>query len=157
MNDFELRRRLRAWRIDEVPARDLWSRVASRVAADPGPAPRARPPLRRRAWPEAAAAGIALALGLGIARLEPPPSPLAQADARALIERSFAAAVAEAGAWIPPAEDGTVRQAQATIDGAQTELVAALAAEPDSQALLTLLQRTHEQRLRLLRLAARAG
>jgi hypothetical protein len=153
MSEFELRRKLHSWRVDIEPEGDLWPGVAARIGA-----PRAALDGRRWAWPEGLAAGIVVALGISLFGLRPAvdgqPVPIAAAE---LIERSYAGALAEAGAWAPARGSGPVRRAQAELDGAQAGLEAALAARPDSPALLALLQRTHEQRLRVARLSARTG
>jgi hypothetical protein len=154
MSEFELRRQLQSWRTEVEPERDLWPVVAARIGA-------ARPVAASRgrwAWPEGLAAGIVVALGVGLFGLRPAATDtMRPIGAATLIERSYAGALAEAGAWAPARGSGPMRRAQAELDGAQAGLEAALAADPDSPALLALLQRTHEQRLRVARLSARTG
>jgi hypothetical protein len=154
MSDFELRRQLQSWRTEMEPERDLWPAVAARIDGTRPIAARSH----RWAWPEGLAAGIVVALGVGLFGLHPVATETTRPLGTAvLIERSYAGALAEAGAWAPTRGSGPVRRAQVELDGAQAGLEAALAAHPDSPALLALLQRTHEQRLRVARLSARTG
>lgn len=154
MSEFELRRQLQSMRTGIEPERDLWPEVAARIGA-------ARPVAvvrRRWAWPEGLAAGIVVAIGAGLFGLHPASNEgVRPIGAAALIERSYAGALAEAGAWAPARGSAPMRRVQAELDGAQAGLEAALAEHPDSPALLALLQRTHEQRLRVARLSARTG
>lgn len=165
MSEFELRQRLRALRLDQEPARDLWPAIAARLG-DPAavPAPTVAVPPRRRlaAWPEALAAMLVVALGAGAMLLGEAPAPADPAPALAVatpwtlreaqgIDLSYQAALDTAGPRVPQQRPQDLLAAETELDAAQVSIERALRENPGSTHLLKLLQQTHEQRLRLYR------
>lgn len=167
MSEFELRQRLRALRVDQEPARDLWPAIAARLgepAAASASAPVAAVPPRRRnaAWPEALAAMLVVALGAGALLLREAPAPadpepaLATATPWTLreaqgIDLSYQAALDTAGPRVAARRPQELAAAETELDAAQVSIERALRENPGSTHLLRLLQQTHEQRLRLYR------
>ena len=169
MSEFELRQRLRALRVEQEPARDLWPAIAARLDATPAGAElrparlrdtRGTPRRRLAAWPEALAAALVLALGAGALLLREAQAPAAPALAtdtpwtlrEALaIERTFRTALGAPDARALEGRPQELVAAETELDAAQRSIERALQQNPDSTHLLKLLQQTHEQRLRLYR------
>jgi hypothetical protein len=154
MNDLDLHRALRRMDGPLVPRTDLWPGIASRIGATTA----ARP--RRRWIPLAAAAGLLLALGAMplLLRQQQPPlqgtattvAPADEALAR-MTPRTARQLAEEHGI------DPRLAGAGVVLDTAHAELAQALEQRPDAVFLVSLLNRTNAQRLKLDRLGARAG
>lgn len=160
MNDFEIQRRLRGINTERAPQSDLWSGIAARIAEADATAA-AAPPRRRHRLPLAAAAAVLLAVSAGVLlqhRHEPAPSPVASGASpldryeSARISPREAVEVAQARG-----SDPRVLGANAVLDSAQDELAQALEQRPDAVFLVSLLNRTHAQRMKLERFGASAG
>jgi hypothetical protein len=124
-NEFQWYRQMRELGGAVEPARDLWPAIVARIARPAATTPRGWRSWRRRAF----ALGLLIAVGAGFAIycLNRPMSMPA--------DPKFAAATRE-------------------LDQAGTELQAALRAHPHAVFLVGMLNRTHAQRMRLLRQAA---
>jgi hypothetical protein len=169
MSEFELRQRLRALRVDQEPARDLWPAIAARLGAphvgaevpkDDSESARMAPRRRQAAWPEALAAVLVVALGAGALllreTLQPSTDPQAMATPWTLreaqaIDLSYQAALGPTDARALEGRSRELVAAETELDAAQRSIKRALHENPDSTHLLKLLQQTHEQRLRLYR------
>jgi hypothetical protein len=113
------------------PARDLWPDIALRLAA--------AAPARRRRWPLlAAAAALLVACGAGVLGWHLQHA-AAQHDDTALT----------AFDWAQPANPKLAAAAE-TLDNASADLQSALEQHPDAVFLVGLLNRTNNQRMRLL-------
>jgi len=166
MDDFSLRRDLRALRVDSVPAGDLWSGIEARIRATPV----RRSPLNSRiAWLGGMAAAVMVALWL--ARV--PDRPTVPNDATPAV----AMGAPPAAAAIDPAEtvlaaytqilaaeqaQGAQWQRQLTLPGGPdriaaareldvslANMAAALRVDPHSQLLRRLMHHTLQQRAAL--------
>lgn len=159
MNDFEIQRRLRDMNAAREPGSDLWPGIASRIAE----AEAAARPLRRwrQRLPLAAAAAMLLAVTAGLlleSRHEPASPPVA--DAGAPVDRSESTRVSPSeavGVARARGSDPRVLGASLVLDSAQDELAQALEQRPDAVFLVSLLNRTHVQRMKLERFGASAG
>jgi hypothetical protein len=159
MNDFEIQRRLRAMNAERTPRTDLWSGIAARIGeAEAGATTVAH---RGHRLPLAAAAAVLLAVAAGVMlqdRREPAPSSTAATTspvdrhAPARISPSEAVDIARARG-----SDPRVLGASLVLDSAQDELAQALEQQPDAVFLVSLLNRTHAQRMKLERFGASAG
>jgi hypothetical protein len=156
----DLQRGARALPRVEMPTRDLWSGIESRLVPRP-PAPAARRFDRLRPWALLAAALALVLLGASLAQLRQrgtPPHGFAEAQARYL---SASAALAEALAAdpraLPEATRAVVERNLTILDQAIRESETALAADPGNPDLEQLLTARYEQRLALLRHATDAG
>ena len=135
------------------PARDLWPAVEARIAA---------PRRRRRTALLAAAAIVLMALSSAATALllhragadavvaTAPPPPAAFEAAYVARAGTLARLVAQDRALLAPATVATLERNLAVIDKAIEESRAALAADPGSRELETLLRTTHEQKVELL-------
>lgn len=153
MTDFELQRRLRDLCVPVEPQRDLFPAIAARIAVQS----LAVTPARRRApWAYAAAAAIFIAvitgIGLGsVDRLQPTDtSSMALHPAKLPGMTGAALAVAPGG-------DPRLAGAAIVLDGAQSQLEQAMAERPDAVFLVSLMNRTQAQRMKLERLGHDAG
>lgn len=147
-NEFRWRQQMRKLNAAVEPARDLWPDIAARIAAPAAAAPRR--PRRRSVLVIAASLIVAVGTGLTAHRLSRTLSAPAPADFRA------GAAALTALDWARPADPGLDAAAQ-DLDKASAELQAALEARPDAVFLVGMLNRTHAQRLRLLRQGGVSG
>ena len=160
MNDFEIQRRLQGLKADRAPRTDLWQDIAARIA-EPDAGTRATPARRRHALPLAAAAALLLAVAAGVV-LEDRPRTMsvpATADASPL-DRRMVQRVSPSDAIDiarTRGSDPRVLGASLVLDSAQDELAQALEQRPDAVFLVSLLNRTHAQRMKLERFGARAG
>lgn len=163
-SEARLRWQLRGLRRDVPPQRDLWPRIAERIAATPVAATRMATPRRGigRGWaPLALAASLLLAIGLAW-QLRPLPGPAAadtvsNAPGGRLVKREAEAMTREYGAALrelhattpgtirPPSEVAALR----TLDRSAEEIRAALSRDPDARFLLQRLHSTYAQRLAL--------
>ena len=157
--DASLRLQLRGLRHDQEPTRDLWPRIATRLAEPALASPRHRGVSRFAPW--ALAASLVLSLGLVWKMQLPPtesdpaiaasniPSMHREADA---MTREYQAALRELQAStpnqgaVPPAQPGL----QALDQGAR-QIRTAIAQDPDARFLLDCLRRTYSLRLQLTR------
>ncbi|MGH8123687.1 MAG: hypothetical protein ACREPT_13050 [Rudaea sp.] len=155
MSEFEWRDRMRKLNTPEPPARELWPQISARIAQQPRVAPRRD---RRRAF-AAIAATVALASGAGLLAYR--------------IDRSAAPAVSVPVAATPPTitseppprtaldwavpSDPKLAAVAETLDKASADLQAALEARPDAVFLVSMINRTNAQRMRLLRQSAISG
>lgn len=151
MNETDLRWRLRQLPRDIEPARDLWPEIAASAKRAP-----AKPRWR---WMHSLAMAASVALAFGLAwRITPPPSaPMttaAQPDEEArILEREasamtheYQAALLELhGAPVPDSIEPSLR----VLDDGARQIRAAIAANPDSPALLQQLRKTYSRRLAL--------
>ncbi len=160
MNDFELRRGLRALADGRDPQRDLWPAIASGIETAPS-----RPTRPRWPWPLALAASLAVATVAGLLWRDTtlpyddtPPDDSAQLAARSAgqqlprealaLEIEYRAALASLPSGDAPVE---LRPALQALDDSAIELRDALRQQPDAVYLLEQLHRTWAQRLRLSR------
>ena len=149
MNDFEIQRDLRQMNAPHAPQSDLWPAIATRIAAGGQTA-------HRRWLPLAAAAGLLLAVaGTLMFGVHESTAPLAttQTDVGTtqklrLSPRDFARA---------PGGDPRLVGASVVLDAAHAELEQALDQRPDAVFLVSLLNRTNAQRMKLEHFGARAG
>lgn len=159
MNDFEMQRRLRGMNTARAPRSDLWPAIATRIAIR-GTEVEAMP-RRRFHLPLAAAAALLLAVTAGVLlqdRHAPPAMPVADATPAADARESLRISPREA-ADIARARgsDPRVLGAAVVLDSAQDQLAQALEQRPDAVFLVSLLNRTHAQRMKLERFGASAG
>jgi hypothetical protein len=165
MNEFELRRQLRALATERAPARDLWPAIAAGLP--PRDAAPAASSWRRRHWAgwvmAASLAGMMVLLwplqlapptpepGVHTVRSEAPTPLLWQAMALRL---EYSIAIAQlADTPLPPELRPAVRE----LKESEQALREALRANPESTFLLGQLRRTYEQQLRLSQLGAALG
>lgn len=159
MNDFEIQRDLRGMKTPRMPSHDLWPAIAARIEA--GPEVAMAPLATRRRWiPLAAAAGTLLAIVGGlltftlhqrddvsssaIADATPPRvERISPRDAREQAQRT--------------GEDPRLAGANIVLDAAHSELQQALEQHPDAVFLVSLLNRTNAQRMKLEQFGAKAG
>lgn len=147
-NEFQWRNQMRKLNEAVEPARDLWPDIAASIAQPVAAAPR-RPWLR-----PALALAASLVAGVGAvftaSQLQRgdsgPPAAHAAADGAALTALD----------WAKPADPKLAAAAQ-DLDKASADLQAALEARPDAVFLVSMLNRTNAQRMRLVRQAAISG
>ena len=154
MNDFEIQRGLRGMNAPRPPGQDLWPAIAARIRSDS----ETTAPVARRRWiPLAAAAGTLLAIVGGIAMnsLREREAPSAYADALPRIERISPSDAREQAART--GEDPRLAGPNLVLDAAHSELQQALDAHPDAVFLVSLLNRTNAQRMKLEQFGAKAG
>lgn len=139
-----LRFQLRALRRDEVPARDLWPELATRLPARVGTSSRRRSPWR------AVAASLLFATGaVGVwhaaPSVQPAQAPLALQEAERM-GREYRVALRQ----LPDAgASPTLAPAIGELDRSAADIRRALAHDPDSRLLLDQLRRTYSRRLEL--------
>jgi hypothetical protein len=154
MTDFETQRRLRAMNAPRMPSHDLWPAIAARIEA----APEAAAPVQRRRWiPLAAAAGTVLAIagGLLMYTLREHETPSMYADALPRVERISPSDAREQA--LRTGEDPRLAGPNLVLDAAHSELQQALEQHPDAVFLVSLLNRTNAQRMKLEQFGANAG
>ncbi|MGH8040881.1 MAG: hypothetical protein ACREPN_02430 [Rudaea sp.] len=131
---------------DVEPAHDLWPPIAARIA-----------PRFARRWRAglglAAALAAAVAAGAFVWRAQPTPAPSAVVVAAAPTPLPAASAPL---AWAMPA-DPALAAAAHDLDEATVKLQQAMESDPRAVFLVGLLNRTNDQRMRLLRQSAFAG
>lgn len=153
-NEFQWRNQMRKLNEAVEPARDLWPAIEARLAEPMAAAP-ARRQWRRPVFAIAASLIVAAGAGVTAYRLQHP------ADAPANGAASKPVAVNEPAAptaldWAVPADPQLAAAAQ-DLDRASAELQAALEARPDAVFLVSMLNRTNAQRMRLMRQSAISG
>ena len=154
MTDFELQRRLRDLRVPVAPERDLFPAIAARIEGRQLVTTRNR---RRSPWLYAAAASILVsvitAVGIGQMATQRADTHLAQRSVDpATLPGMNAAAVAAA-----PGGDPRLAAAAMVLDDARTQLEQAIAERPDAVFLVSLMNRTNAQHMKLERLGSNAG
>jgi hypothetical protein len=154
MNGFEIQRGLRGMNTPRAPGHDLWPAIAARIQSDSA----TTAPVARRRWiPLAAAAGTLLAIVGGIAMhgLREREAPSAYADALPRIERISPSDAREQATRT--GEDPRLAGPNLVLDAAHSELQQALEQHPDAVFLVSLLNRTNAQRMKLEQFGAKAG
>jgi len=156
MTEFEIQRGLRNMKAPRMPSHDLWPAIAARIEA--APATMARTP-RHRWIPLAAAAGTVLAIAGGIVMFtlrdrETLSSAIADATSPRVERISPRDAREQASRT---GEDPRLAGANIVIDAAHAELQQALEQHPDAVFLVSLLNRTNAQRMKLEQFGAKAG
>lgn len=157
MTEFEIQRRLREMNAPHLPSADLWPAIAQRIAAGEDSSRVAR---RRRARvPLAAAAALLLAvvggtllLGMQQHRAQDSLASDAGAISKSRIGPRDAQDVSRA-----PGGDPRLVGAAVVLDAAHAELEQALERRPDAVFLVSLLNRTNAQRMKLDYFGANAG
>jgi hypothetical protein len=157
MTEFEIQRNLRAMNAPRMPQRDLWPTIASRIEAGETATPRAS----RRHWlPLAAAASTVLAIAgslLFFALHDPMGAPV-ESDDYAMATRFQRISPQEArDQALRSGQDPRIAGANIVIDAAHSELQQALEQHPDAVFLVSLLNRTNAQRMKIEQLGAKAG
>ena len=154
MNDeFQWRSQMRGLNTPEPPARDLWPELSARIAQQPRLAPRRN--WRRGFAAIAAALVVASGAGLLAYRLDPKVAPSVSTPEIGATQNA-APAPRTALDWAVPADPRLVAAAQ-DLDKASADLQAALEARPDAVFLVSMINRTNAQRMRLLRQSAISG
>ncbi|MGB4860758.1 MAG: hypothetical protein WBP11_15710 [Dokdonella sp.] len=151
MTDFELQRRLRDLRVPLAPGRDLFPAIAARIDGRQMATTRIR---RRSPWLYVAAAAILVsvitAVGIGQMATQRADSHLVQRGVDpATLPGMSAAAVAAA-----PGGDPRLAAAAMVIEHARTQLEQAIAERPDAVFLVSLMNRTNAQHMKLERLGS---
>lgn len=145
-NEFEWRNEMRKLGGSVEPVRDLWPDVAARIGAQ-----RSRQRLPRIGMAVAATLIIGCGAGLIAQRTVRQQHSLLVAEA----ERDVAMP-RTALDWAEPANP-TLAQAAQDLDGASAQLQQALEQQPDAVFLVSMLNRTNGQRMRLLQQSPNAG
>lgn len=157
-NEFQWRNQMRKLNETVEPARDLWPDIASRLG-EPAAAP-SRRQWRRPVFAIAASVLVAVGASLTAYRLNRPTvSPGTEVAANTANTRPAAAndaAALTALDWAKPADPKLAAAAQ-DLDKASADLQAALEARPDAVFLVSMLNRTNAQRMRLMRQSAISG
>lgn len=155
MNDFELRRELRALRSPREPQHDLWPQIARQIAAS---TQTAAVPVRRRRWPVAVAAGIAMAVAAGAfsLTLQDHGERIAGNDSTLRSSLDVSQQIRRARE-LAAAGDPRLASAEVVLDAASQELDHALQQQPDAIFLVELINRTHAQQRKLARLGLDAS
>ncbi|HEY6984837.1 MAG TPA: hypothetical protein VH375_02055 [Rhodanobacteraceae bacterium] len=157
MTDFEIQRKLRAMNAPRQPGRDLWPSIASRIGTAPQTA--ATGATRRRWIPLAAAAAAVFAIAGGILTLALRERAPASSDfdyaMTTRVERITPQEAREQA--LRTGQDPRVAGANIVLDAAHSELQQALEQHPDAVFLVSLLNRTNAQRMKLEQLGANAG
>lgn len=157
MTEFEIQRNLRAMNAARMPGRDLWPAIAERIDAQPEAA--AVRVTRRRWIPLAAAAGtvFAIAGSILIFTLRDRASDSSAIDyaMTTRVEHITPGEVREQA--LRTGEDPRLASANIVLDAAHSELQQALEQHPDAVFLVSLLNRTNAQRMKLEQFGAKAG
>src|SRR5580765_2514782 len=150
--EFQWRNQMRKLNEAVETARDLWPDIAARIAQPVATAP-------RRQWRRPALA-LAASLVLGVGAVftasqlhRPDSTPMVAVDAA---HDAGDGAALTALDWARPADPKLAAAAQ-DLDKASADLQAALEARPDAVFLVSMLNRTNAQRMRLVRQAAISG
>jgi hypothetical protein len=151
MNDFEMQRRLRAMNTPRAPGRDLWPAIAARIEATPAPAS------RRRWMPLAAAAGTVLAIAGSLLVLAWRDRVAAPGDYAAATRFEPVSPREVREQALRTGRDPRLAGADIVLDAAHSELQQALEQHPDAVFLVSLLNRTNAQRMKLEQFGTKAG
>ncbi len=157
MTEFEIQRKLRAMNAPREPDRDLWPAIAARIAS---PSEISAPHVTRRRWfPLAAAAGTVFAIVGGLTffalRDHVDTSPSNDYAMTTRIERISPSQAREQA--LRSGEDPRLAGPNIVLDAAHSELQQALEQHPDAVFLVSLLNRTNAQRMKLEQFGAKAG
>ena len=155
MTEFEMQRNLRAMNAPRMPGHDLWPAIAARIDAT-----ETTTPIAKRRWiPLAAAAGTVLAMAGGLLifalRDQAPVSSDADYAMTTRIERITPHDAREQA--LRTGEDPRLAGANIVLDAAHSELQQALEQHPDAVFLVSLLNRTNAQRMKLEQFGSKAG
>ena len=157
MTDFEIQRRLRAMNTPRPPERDLWPAIAARIETAPQTA--ATRAVRRLWIPLAAAAAAVFVIGGSILtfalRERAPASSDVDYAMTTRVERITPQEAREQA--LRTGQDPRLAGANIVLDAAHSELQQALEQHPDAVFLVSLLNRTNAQRMKLEQLGANAG
>lgn len=156
MTEFEMQRKLRAMNAPRAPERDLWPAIAARIDASSA----ASSPHARRRWiPLAAAASTVLAIAgsLTFFAMKGHVDTSTNDDyaMTTRIERISPAQAREQA--LRSGEDPRLAGPNIVLDAAHSELQQALEQHPDAVFLVSLLNRTNAQRMKLEQFGAKAG
>ena len=158
MTEFEIQRNLRAMNAPRMPGRDLWPSIAARIET-PSELPIASAVTRRHWIPLAAAAGTVLAIagGLLIYTLRDRVASSSTNDyaSATRIERISPQEARDQA--LRTGQDPRLAGANIVLDAAHSELLQALDQHPDAVFLVSLLNRTNAQRMKLEQFGAKAG
>jgi len=157
MTEFEIQRNLRAMNTPRMPERDLWPEIAARIEAGETATPRAT---RRRWLPLAAAAGTVLAIAgtLFVFTSRDHTGAPVESDDYAMATQFQRITPQEArDQALRSGQDPRIAGANIVIDAAHFELQQALEQHPDAVFLVSLLNRTNAQRMKIEQLGAKAG
>jgi hypothetical protein len=157
-HEFEWRSQMRKLNTPEQPERDLWPDIAARLAQQPAQALRSeRTGLWRRGFAAMAATlVVASAAGLFAYRLDRTNAPSLPPAHELATQADHDAVTLTALDWAVPADPKLAAAAQG-LDKASADLQAALEARPDAVFLVSMINRTNAQRMRLLRQSAISG
>lgn len=156
MNDeFQWRSGMRSLDEKVEPAKDLWPAIAARIDSEARVVP-----LRPRAtWPRFAAIAATLVIASGAALVAYRQAGNVDAVASAPVKAPTGISVNvphTALDWAVPADPKLAAAAQ-DLDKASADLQAALEARPDAVFLVSMINRTNAQRMRLMRQSAISG
>ena len=155
MSEFEWRNQMRKLNTSEPPARELWPEISARIAQQPRVAPRRD---MRRVF-AAIAATVIVASGAAMLayRLDRNAAPTVSAPIAAASPTVMSEAPPRTALdWAVPSDPKLAAVAQG-LDKASADLQAALEARPDAVFLVSMINRTNAQRMRLLRQSAISG
>ncbi len=157
MTEFEIQRNLRAMNAPRLPGRDLWPAIASRIEAGGTATPRST---GRRWLPLAAAAGTVLAIAgsLLVFTLRERTAATIESDDYAMATHFDRITPREAREQaLRSGQDPRLASANIVLDAAHSELQQALEQHPDAVFLVSLLNRTNAQRMKIEQRGANAG
>ena len=156
MTEFEIQRKLRAMNAPREPDRDLWPAIAARIGSS---SQISAPHMRRRWIPLAAAAGTVFAIvgSLTFFALNGRVETGTDSDyaMTTRVERISPAQAREQA--LRSGEDPRLAGSNIVLDAAHSELQQALEQHPDAVFLVSLLNRTNAQRMKLEQFGAKAG
>jgi len=162
MTEFEIQRNLRAMNAPRTPGRDLWPAIAARIDAQhetPNAAPNARVVTQRRWIPLAAAAGTVLAIvgSLLVYTLRERAAPSSSDDYASATRVERISPQEARDQALRTGQDPRLAGPNIVLDAAHSELQQALDQHPDAVFLVSLLNRTNAQRMKLEQFGAKAG
>jgi len=162
MTEFEIQRKLRAMNAPRMPGRDLWPAIAARIEAQdetPNASANARVVTRRRWIPLAAAAGTVLAIvgSLLVYTLRERAAPSSSDDYASATRVERISPQEARDQALRTGQDPRLAGPNIVLDAAHSELQQALDQHPDAVFLVSLLNRTNAQRMKLEQFGAKAG
>jgi hypothetical protein len=152
-NEFEWRSQMRKLGEQVEPDNDLWPGIAARIAQES--ARRQRPRWTRAA--AAIAATLVIATGASLVAVHVDHAPTASSPT--MVAGTATAQIQDvptAFDWAQPS-DPKLAAAARDLDKAGADLAAALEARPDAVFLVSMINRTNAQRMRLMRQSAISG
>lgn len=155
-NEFEWRSQMKKLGESVEPANDLWPDITARIARE-----QARPATMRRRWTRALtaiAATFVIATGASLValRIDRSPSTPVRVPTVQNVAGTQNDSAPTAFDWAQPS-DPKLAAAARDLDQAGAELQAALDARPDAVFLVSMINRTNAQRMRLMRQSAISG